>query len=62
MIADAVLDEYFDEEDDITPQDVGLILWALGEAWPDRNHHPAESDVGKTPEEGGGGIPQNDLG
>lgn len=30
VLADAVLDEYFDEEDDITPQDVSLILWALG--------------------------------
>lgn len=30
VIADAMLVEYFDEEDDITPKDVSLIFWALG--------------------------------
>ncbi len=29
-IADAMLDEYFDEEENITPKDVSLILWSLG--------------------------------
>lgn len=30
VLADALLDEYFDEEDDIIPENVSLILWALG--------------------------------
>lgn len=30
VLADAMLDEYFDEEEYITPKDVSLILWALG--------------------------------
>ena len=30
VLTDSLLKEYFDDEENITPTDIGLILWALG--------------------------------